>query len=99
MRAAFRRIAADDDGIAWLDGTLGPANPGQTIGASEFSLPFFRRSGIVFSFPKNLDVWIDEIEPGGHALDRNRLARIVVRRAVVRERHGCNRQKTCAHGQ
>ena len=52
-----------------------------------------------FRFPKNLDVWIDEIEPSDHALYGNRLARIVVRRAVVRERHRCKRQKTRTHGQ
>ena len=77
---------------------LRPANPGQTVRASELSLPFLHCSRIVFGFPKDLDVRIDEIESGHHALNGNRLVRIVVRRAVVSKGHRRKRQKQYKHG-
>lgn len=98
-RAAFAGISADADRVTGLDGTLGPSNPGQAIRTGKFSLPFLRRSGIVFGFPKNLHVWIDEIKSGHYALHRNRLVRIIVGRAVVRETRGRKGQNPEARGQ
>src|SRR5580704_11085142 len=97
--AALGRIAADRDGVSGLNGALGPSNPGQSIGAGELSLPFLDRSGVVFGFPKNLHVRIDEIESCRHALHGYRLVRFVVRRAVVRIRPGSKCQKPQRQGQ
>ena len=91
VRAAFRAIAVDGDFVAGLDRALGPADAHQVIGAGQLSLPFLGRAGIVLRFPENLDVGIDEVESGDHSLDRNLGARIVIRRAVMRE--GRNRQR------
>ena len=63
------------------------------LGLVSSPLPFLRCSGVVLGFPENLDVRIDEIKSSHHAIYSNRLARIVVRLAVVRERHGRKRQK------
>ncbi len=78
MSAALGRIAADGDGVARLDGALCPAGPGQAIRTGEFPLPFLGRSRFVFSFPKDLDVRIDEIESRRNARHSNRLGRIAV---------------------
>ena len=89
--AALCGVSANGDRIAGLDGTLRPTSPRQTIGTGELTLPFLGRSGIVLGFPKNLYMWVDEIERSNHSLYGNRLAGIIVRRSVVRESHGCQR--------
>ena len=88
VRAALGGIAADRDGVAGLDGTLRPPDPGQAIGAGEFPLPFLGGSGIVLGIPEDLNVRIDEFKSCDGAFHRDRLARIVICRSMMCERRG-----------
>jgi len=98
VRAALGCVAADGDGVAGLDDALRPTSSDQMIRTGEFPFPLLGRSRIVFGFPSNLDVRIHEFKSGHDALYGNRLGRIIVRVAVVRECHGCKGQEPYTRG-